>query len=172
MENYKEDEAKDYWLIQFQRLLDSKPQVLIDEVSSRIHSANWRFPSFCFQSFLSHFFQIRFSSTSLLTIVRAGQIVLWRKNYKWVQECSTILLWTNVKFWLWIYFHPSHLYFNTLNVPYRKTNWMCMLLIFWLILVPMNICQCLHGRRLLEKKSEKSPIRSLRRWGQHSFLVA
>eukprot|EP00794_Sanderia_malayensis_P016203 gene16203-17833_t len=31
MENYKEDEMKDYWLIQFQRLLDSKPQVLIDE---------------------------------------------------------------------------------------------------------------------------------------------
>jgi len=31
MEDYKEDEAKDYWLIQFQRLLDSKPSVLVDE---------------------------------------------------------------------------------------------------------------------------------------------
>ncbi|XP_065067794.1 E3 ubiquitin-protein ligase LRSAM1-like [Rhopilema esculentum] len=31
MEHYKEDEAKDYWLIQFQRLLDSKPQVLVDD---------------------------------------------------------------------------------------------------------------------------------------------
>ena len=34
MENYKEDEAKDYWLIQFQRLLDSKPSVLVDEVGN------------------------------------------------------------------------------------------------------------------------------------------
>ncbi len=33
MENCKEDEAKDYWLIQFQRLMDNKPQVLIDDVS-------------------------------------------------------------------------------------------------------------------------------------------
>ena len=33
MEHYKEDEAKDYWLVQFQRLLDSKPQVLVDDVS-------------------------------------------------------------------------------------------------------------------------------------------
>jgi len=30
MEEQRDDEAKDYWLIQFQRLLDSKPQVLVD----------------------------------------------------------------------------------------------------------------------------------------------
>ena len=33
MEDYRDDDAKDYWLVQFQRLLDSKPQVLIDDVS-------------------------------------------------------------------------------------------------------------------------------------------
>lgn len=31
MEEKREDDAKDYWLIQFQRLLESKPQLLIDE---------------------------------------------------------------------------------------------------------------------------------------------
>ena len=32
MEDHRQDEAKDFWLVQFQRLLDSKPQILIDEV--------------------------------------------------------------------------------------------------------------------------------------------
>ena len=33
MEVQREGQAQDYWLIQFQRLLDSKPQVLVDAVS-------------------------------------------------------------------------------------------------------------------------------------------
>ena len=33
MEEQREGQAQDYWLIQFQRLLDSKPQVLVDAVS-------------------------------------------------------------------------------------------------------------------------------------------
>lgn len=36
MEQERDDETKDYWLIQFQRLLDNKPQVLIDAVGDFI----------------------------------------------------------------------------------------------------------------------------------------
>jgi len=33
MEEEKDDNTKDFWLIQFQRLMDNKPQLLIDDVS-------------------------------------------------------------------------------------------------------------------------------------------
>ena len=32
MDQQKDDEQTDYWLIQYQRLLDSKPQAVIDRV--------------------------------------------------------------------------------------------------------------------------------------------
>ena len=34
MEEEKDDNTKDFWLIQFQRLMDNKPQLLIDDVSN------------------------------------------------------------------------------------------------------------------------------------------
>ena len=33
MEEEKDDQTKDFWLIQFQRLMDNKPQLLVDDVS-------------------------------------------------------------------------------------------------------------------------------------------
>lgn len=33
MEQQKEDGQADYWLVQYQRLMDQKPQILIDRVS-------------------------------------------------------------------------------------------------------------------------------------------
>ena len=33
MEQQKDDDETDYWLVQYQRLLDSKPQAVIDRVS-------------------------------------------------------------------------------------------------------------------------------------------
>ena len=37
MEKQRDDEQTDYWLVQYQRLLDSKPQALIDRVRLKVH---------------------------------------------------------------------------------------------------------------------------------------
>ena len=43
MEVERDDNAKDFWLIQFQRLMDGKPQMLIDDVCVLSRSLLYRY---------------------------------------------------------------------------------------------------------------------------------